>query len=423
METAIRLSAASATLRTSPSALGANGLPTAIVDAVESTLEVNAALFEDGEGRIVLVSLDLLFAGADISRRVHETVQRCDPSASVWLAASHTHRAPAVDRGKSALGVVNESTVRGISDQVCSLIEGLLTSGNPGIIVRPKFGHADMSGLSVHRRGRGRLRLTKSGLLRGGIVAAADFDEPVQTRAIRVDWIDEAGNVVLVVWHWACHPTAYPDPRHVSSDYVGVVRECVRREVRNVPVLFFQGFAGDIRPPAIRTLRSNPVRRVLVGAGFRRFSFDEYRSWSREVGRRVVGIQTKDPEMNIGRLGLSSNREELDASQIVRGGNTRTVIVQSVQIGPLGLHGVSAEPSYSHVPRDADQSFDWYCGYLEDVYGYFPTARQYFEGGYEVDGFCAAFGCDSLTLDGIHVLSARLAKRVSCCSNRDNGPH
>lgn len=412
MDSAFTVSACSAVLRVLPSPLGANGLPSVPVDEVESHLEVNAALFEHGGNRVLLLTLDLLFVGPEITRRVREVVRQRDPSTSVWISASHTHRAPAVDAGKPGLGVAPASTVSAIADQICGLVERILAQAGSGKSVRPRVGQADMLGLSVHRRSPGRIRLTNSGLRTGGIVAAASFVEPVQRYATRVDWIDDAGEVVLMMWHWACHPTAYPDPHSISADYVGVVRDCLRKEAGNVPVLFFQGFAGDVRPPAIRTLRTNPVRRVLLGAGFRRFTTGEYRTWCQDAGNRIASISTEETPLDERPLACLQKRVEFNAAQFVNGGNTRTVVQQSVQLGLLNLHGVSAEPSYGHVPRGVDEKFTWYCGYLEDVYGYLPTESQHSEGGYEVDGFCAPFGCESLNLEGIRTMEALFIERA-----------
>lgn len=401
MASRMTVAATSVELRVPPSPLGANGLPTSPVASVESPLEANVALFGMGNERTLLLTVDLLFVGAEITRRVRDAAGRCDPSVSVWISASHTHRAPAVDLGKPGLGVASPGTVSAVADQLCVAVEHLLSGAQRARPVRPMLGQTDMSGLSVHRRSRGRVRLTRQGVRWGGIVAAPDFAAPVQRDATRIDWIDDAGNVALVMWHWACHATAYPDPMRVSADYIGVARDCLREKVGPVPVLFLQGFAGDIRPPAIRSLRRDPLRRALIGPGFRRFTATEYNEWSQEIGRRVADVSLADFPSNRRDGVIESERREHSAGQFVKGGQTPTFVQQSLKVGPLRLHGFSAEPSFGHRPRTVNPSTDWYCGYLEDVYGYLPTEKQYHEGGYEVDGFCSPFGCESLELRGI----------------------
>lgn len=382
------------------SPLGANGYPATPVSAVESPLEANAALFTLEGHSVLLVTVDLLFVGPTLTESARAAACRHNPNIQVWISASHTHRAPAVDLNKPGLGVVSAEALAAIVNAVCAMIEGLMASDNPGKEVHPVFSCADMDGLSVHRRSRGRIRLTKQGLRLGGVVMAPNTDVGVQREAVRVDWVDAAGETQLVMWHWACHPTAYPEALRFSADYVGVVRDRLRGQLGNVPVLFFQGFAGDIRPPATRTWRSNPVRRLLLGPGFRRFAVGEYLDWSQECARRVAeAIPTDMPALS-GVTRFSSERATVDAGQYVNGGHTKTVTYQKVALGPVSLFGVSAEPAYGHVPEGANHTTHWYCGYLEDVYGYLPTEEQYHEGGYEVDGFCSAFGVQSLRRSG-----------------------
>ena len=63
---------------------------------------------------------------------------------------------------------------------------------------------------------------------------------------------------------------------------------------------------------------------------------------------------------------------------------------------------MSAEPTLAWqgilddaVPRAA-QAIRLYTGYLGDVFGYLPTAKQVREGGYEVNGFQSLFGMSGL---------------------------
>ena len=399
------------------SELGANGLPSVAVDprsVDDAGIEANIALFSVSGTRLLLVTVDLLFVGSSLTRAVRDVVSKVAPGVDVWISASHTHRAPAVDFDKPRLGAASAEVVVGLCAQVASAVGQLLMDEAHPTDLSPRIGTADMAGLSVHRRARGRPRITRKGLRLGGVVMAPNFAEPVQRKAVRVDWVDESGAVQCVMWHWACHPTAAPDPLTVSADYVGVVREAIRDQVGQVPVLFFQGFAGDIRPPAVRTWRTNPLRRALIGPGFRPFSRSEYCEWSDEVARRVVIARPTAEATPINQWPeVSSSRYTCDAEAFVKGSPTPAVVVQQVAIGPLRIFGVSAEPSYGHVPVGISPETDWYCGYLEDVYGYLPTEQQYAEGGYEVDGFCSAFACEALRLEGVRSFSSMMAERAA----------
>ena len=400
-----------------PSPLGANGLPHFAIEPENiagQDLEVNLVLFGGRAARVLFVSVDILFAGPTLSQRVRSVVARLAPDVAVWLSATHTHRAPAMDRNKPALGEARPEVIDSLVSQIEDAVLHLLTEGSGVRRLSPTIATADMAGLSVHRRARGRLRLTRRGFQSGGVTMAPNHAIPVQREAVRVDWLDEAGVVRCVMWHWSCHPTAYPDPRRISSDYVGVVRQAIRAQVGEVPVLFFQGFAGDIRPPAVRTWRTEPLRRARLGPGFRRFTDSEYAAWAGEIAERILHARPYlSSASTSGHEGPISTRRTFPSTDFVRGSPVEEVVMHEILLGPLRLFGVSAEPSFGHLPRSVNHATDWYCGYLEDVYGYLPTEEQYREGGYEVDGFCSAFACEALRLEGVRSFSSMMAERAA----------
>jgi len=150
-----------------PSALGANGLPKAVIDPsarVGPVLEANLVLFGDSGCRLLMISIDALFVGPTLSRRVREAVSRAAPDVELWLSATHTHRAPATDVGKPRLGVVQADVLNAIADRVSTAAFELLADQSSNRWVSPRISTANMDGLSVHRRARGRIRLTHQGL-------------------------------------------------------------------------------------------------------------------------------------------------------------------------------------------------------------------------------------------------------------------
>ena len=81
------------------------------------------------------------------------------------------------------------------------------------------------------------------------------------------------------------------------------------------------------------------------------------------------------------------------------------------QILPLGhvyFLGISAEPSnalFREIIHKLPAKRIWFCGYLEDVYGYLPTKKQLTEGGYEAIGFQNSFDCGELVGEGVDKVS------------------
>ena len=51
-----------------------------------------------------------------------------------------------------------------------------------------------------------------------------------------------------MLWNFACHPVMYHSPMNVSAHFPGDVRKELREILSDIPVVFLQGFSGDIRP-------------------------------------------------------------------------------------------------------------------------------------------------------------------------------
>jgi hypothetical protein len=77
----------------------------------------------------------------------------------------------------------------------------------------------------------------------------------------------------------------------------------------------------------------------------------------------------------------------------------------------LEMFALSAEPTveWQRILDDASprtsQAIRLYTGYLGDVFGYLPTAKQVTEGGYEVNGFQPLFGMSG-RFDSNRILAA-----------------
>jgi hypothetical protein len=105
-------------------------------------------------------------------------------------------------------------------------------------------------------------------------------------------------------------------------------------------------------------------------------------------------VQTSRPER------LRSGRSAIPLTAFFTGTvPDKKLAVQILQLGgALEIVALSAEPTleWQRILDDAfpraSQAIRLYAGYLGDVFGYLPTAKQVGEGGYEVNGFQSLFG-------------------------------
>lgn len=383
---------------TVPSPLGANGLPNVPWRRVADTLEVNALVVHEEPSPLVILTVDALFIGSYLRGLVEAGLQDLVPPQRLWLSASHTHRAPAMDPDKPLLGVPSAAFVEGLAEQAVRLVTDLLQSSPSEAVIHASSAHARHA---IHRRRAGRPRLSGDGFAWGGITMAPNPDVACDERVRRYDVLDPAGRRLAVLWHYACHPTAAPDRLAVSAEFPGVARERLRDLYGEVPVLFLQGFSGDVRPPSIATYRDDFVRRLRLGPHFRDFTPDEFARWSGSLAEVVGGAesvetgQTASPIVN--------RRIEVPASQFFEGAAPgATVSFQRIALGPLHMVGVGAElvSAYQALLEEcAGDAEILGVGCLDAANGYIATSRQLAEGGYEAGGFCHLFGLTGVNPD------------------------
>jgi hypothetical protein len=372
--------------------------------AVADPLELNALLLRTPEATLAILTADLLFVTEDLKHRIAAMV-RPDlalDDASFLFAASHTHFAPAMDSSKPRLGPVDPAYVDLVAERAATLLRRLASArGGPA---EPRVEYR--SGVAAHAINRRRMgwRLSPRApyLPRRAVLRAPNPTGPRDETVHVVTLRDASGRPAAALWSYACHPVSFAEPRHVSADYPGVVRRALRAALgSDMPVLFLQGCAGDIRPRELGRPRAWRRRfaELVVGKLFTPFSPSEYRAWSDSLATRVVEI-TRAP----GRaLPLASTfraahmRVPLGALLDGASSSTQSVTFQRLEVTPgIAIAGVSAEPvaEYGLAVRAAAPPEEAVIpvGYTDSVFGYLPTARMLGQHGYEDEGFMDSFG-------------------------------
>ena len=214
-------------------------------------------------------------------------------------------------------------------------------------------------------------------------------------KACRVSVLRHAdGSIACVLVSWACHPADRPARDRVSPDYVGAVRRAVRSRLGDYPVLFLQGFSGDVRAHIpMRPRLSRMVRRLMRGPVFMIPTLDEWQNWATHVAMQVAAVADEAAECP-GRPAdvLRSGEAHIPLSLILGEPGRGHCRARTLAIGDqLELFMMSAEVSAGYAPL-VERLGLWPVGCLDDVYGYFPMNAQLAAGGYEVDEFRGLFG-------------------------------
>ena len=364
--------------------------------------EANILALRDTGGIFVLVSLDWFYGSANLRDRILDRCAGRLQEISLFVAASHAHTSPATDSSKVGFTKVDDAYVRATEHAIADRVASLLSAPDwQPVSLRFASTPCDCS---VHRR-RIIWRLGRHGLKR--VMALHPNPKGPRDRELRLIRVENTrGGITAIVWGISCHPTEWPRLRELSSDYPGGVRETLRAHFeRNVPVLFLQGFAGDLRPPAIgRWGRSGSLLCRLVdfaltfvnGPEFVGFSQRGYRQWFMNIAAcatRAAYAAGAQPTM---KPALAAHRSSMLLSTLGLSGRISELTVHCLQLAAdFKLLGLSAEVCWEYVDL-AKGMFPsgtvWPVGYIDYVFGYLPTEAMLSEGGYEVTGFRRAFG-------------------------------
>ena len=350
-------------------------------------LELNALLLRAPGQSVAIVTADLLFVTAELKARLLDAVgaRLGLDEASLLVAASHTHSAPSVDPSKPRLGVCDPEYATVVAQRGAELLGRLASIDPVPCHVDYRTGAADHA---INRRRPGWR----------GVRRAPNPAGPRDETVHLLTFSDHTDRPLAVLWSYACHPVAFPALTKVSADFPGVVRRALRdAHGAELPVLFLQGFAGDVRPreTGATTRFARRLVELVVGPLFAPFSAQQYATWAGGLADRVVGVargalRTRRPVAPLCR------RERIALSTLVTGATAgREVTFQRMSLDP-GLHlvAVSAEPvtAYGATLRHMCPGSVLPVGYSDSVFGYLPAASMLGERGYEDSAFMASFG-------------------------------
>lgn len=381
-----------------PVPLAGSEIRTGVFRRVADRLEANVLVLKQDGPPIVFVSVDLMFVGQELRAGVLGGLGAAVTDESLFFAASHTHFGPATDDRRPRLGRMDPRYLEQVSERVTGLVFSLLDGPLVPVTITYAEGQANHA---VNRRLRTPWHLSRRGPLLDAVVGAPNplgpRDESIHL--LRVSRAD--GPALAVIWSYACHPVSFPRPLEVTAEYPGRARRRLREDLGpDLPVLFWQGFAGDIRPPELDLSTSLPrrVRRLVLGPRFGRFSGDEWERWAASLAARVAGIASS-PSRRAVSGPIRARRVTRPLGDFVLGiSGGRQVAFHRVMLGKgLAAVGVAAEVVTEYgalVKSTFGGCITIPVGYIDEVYGYLPTARMLHEGGYEASWFLRPFALE-----------------------------
>ncbi|MCS7306378.1 MAG: neutral/alkaline non-lysosomal ceramidase N-terminal domain-containing protein [Thermoguttaceae bacterium] len=361
-------------------------------------LWAKALLLEDKAGHQGLIlSVDVIGFNKQVWDAVVERVGQKTglKREQILLAPSHTHTGPVISLGEETIYIMPEEKQKIVYQYTGKLIGQLADIAARALADRKP---ARLSwGWGVVHFPMNRREFTPRGVILGVNPSGyADRRVPV----LRAE--DAEGKLQAVVFGCACHCTTLTGQHYViSGDYAGFAQEHIEKHYPGVQAMFIAGCAGDTNPyprgeieharkhgadlgaEVCRVLQGKlqPVRGPLC-------TLLEYA----EAPLQPVPPQEELEKLAKGPAHLAHNAKRMLAA-LKEGKPLPTKFLVPIALWQFGedltLVGISGEVLGGYVLR-VEKAIGplnlWVAGYINEVFGYLPTAAAIAEGGYETRG-------------------------------------
>ena len=232
-----------------------------------SPLEANAIYLHDGHQPRLLISFDLIWLSEEFVSHIKKWVfdTYSIPEEAVLLTATHTHSGPNILTRAPFYGKINERYVSYLSDQTQALIQQVMGETHDSHITAHKYPSADLPVVNRITFGFSPLRLRKT-------CFSAPNPGRYSEEPIRILYFGDATGTSdphTIIISMACHPVFYKG-NQCTPDYPASLRSYFRHIYgSDIPVLFLQGFAGDLRPHYPDHSIKNRIRNTLLKGRFK----------------------------------------------------------------------------------------------------------------------------------------------------------
>ena len=362
-----------------------------------SALEASCLMMETEQGFAAIITIDSLYPSQKLEDAVRKSCAQGGlqfEQGALIFVASHTHNAPALDPTKPKLGEVSEDYCDLAAGQIADCI--LAMRNEQGWSASLKFGSSQCRASIFRRKRLIGFDMLNMGFRKKVIMApnrAVPIDQTMKIALIE----DRDRSPRALIWSWPCHAVSEPQALSVSADFPGVARDHIRKRLGapDLPVFYFPGFSGDIRPASSSPIPLHKSGSWLgFGSRFGKNSATAADSLQKQVNTAVdkALMQAHDAGSLDGSQ-VHRTRKTLNMREIRSQSNGLAPLTcDSWSIGPLAIKAVSSEIAngYSQGAGNEDP-MTFVTGCAGQVMGYIPMDQQIAEGGYEAGGFAQSF--------------------------------
>jgi hypothetical protein len=351
-------------------------------------LFAKVVVLRSGDTSVAIVSLDLGRTPEEsVLAKVHERTRAECGVSNLFITASHTHHAPAMEASPDNPNPFTEKVGQQIGDIVCAAARQL-----EPVRIGVGRGTADFA----HNR---RKFLPDGRVAMQWRNANREPTEPVdrEVAVIRLDRAD--GTPLAVLFNYACHPVVLgPDNYQYSADFVGPANATVEEQLKTT-CLFLQGACGNINPYMDKTpLAEGGVEEmrkmgralgelIAKTAGATKTTAPIHPSLKYEA--RPIAVRVRwdldDPQVRAVLSKAYGPRFDNYLAKTIKDNVLHCTLTSVLIDGDLALVGMPGEifvQFQTALKSHSPVANSFLVGYTNGFYGYFPTIRDAAAGGY-----------------------------------------
>ena len=360
-------------------------------EGYDGTVEVNFIALLSKDKDIYVIQIDTLYVDDSLRLEVQKRLKRGNISIVVLCVANHSHSLPGIDIDKPELGVYFSNYRNFLKEKIVTNITK--STHDKDLEQVSLSSYKKYSHLSIGRRGSKSKTNFSLLSLRNTV---PDFSRLGAYIELTCLWDKNKKRILAVIWTFPAHPVLYPGKKRFSADFPGRVRDLLREELQDpsLPVLYFPGCTGDMRPKIkLQTKRKNPFD-FIVGQSFEECDMNQYEEYcvslKTELNECIELLKNEDSDEIIKSIHYQESKIPLEKIGITNRSN-KYLRVELLQFNKdYKFVFLNCEPSYAYHNFFGDDFT--VTGYSSGVFGYLPADIQINQGGYEVSGFMPFFG-------------------------------
>ena len=351
-------------------------------EGILDPLYAKALVLDDGQEKIALVSVDLLWVPLEITNEIRRQVQEKIgiPQENIMICGTHTHFAPKIDRiaktwPDADVAEIDESYVQVLKKKI---FDSIMLAEKDIKEVKLGVAKGEMTEIVYNRRTKkpdGTVAMTFNLPPASADLTFGPIDP--ELCVLRVD--DSDGALVAAVVNYACHPVSGDPNRekffYISADYPGYTAKVIE-QVEGGNCIFLLGTAGNMNP--VRLNRKHPrmqTGKALGGAALRHIQFTQpcsdvkISALKQPLSLPIKKDLTPERKISIGKDAEIQNTE----IQVLRIGDVYIVGLPGEVLVEIGLE-IKAKAGIENL---------FVVSLANDAVGYVCPRAAYKEGGYE----------------------------------------